>query len=58
MFAQRLQRARKAAGLSMNKLAQEVGVSANAIKKYEHGINMPSSSNLPPENGKCSERTH
>ncbi len=46
MFAQRLQRARKAAGLSMGKLAEEVGVSANAIKKYEHGVNMPSSDNL------------
>lgn len=46
MFAKRLQRARKAAGFSMSKLAEEVGVSANAIKKYEHGINMPSSSNL------------
>ena len=46
MIAQRLQRARKAAGLSMSKLAEEVGVSANAIKKYEHGINMPSSNNL------------
>ena len=46
MFAERLQRARKVAGLSMSKLAEEVGVSANAIKKYEHGINMPSSNNL------------
>jgi len=46
MFAERLIRARKAAGLSMNALGQEVGISANAIKKYEHGINMPSSSNL------------
>lgn len=46
MFAERLVRARKAAGLSMNALAVQVGVSANAIKKYEHGENMPSSSNL------------
>lgn len=46
MFAERLVRARKAAGLSMSALATEVGVSANAIKKYEHGINMPSSPNL------------
>jgi len=46
MFAERLIRARKAAGLSMSALAKEVGVSANAIKKYEHGSNMPSSSNL------------
>lgn len=46
MFGERLVRARKAAGLSMKALADEVGVSANAIKKYEHGENMPSSSNL------------
>ena len=46
MFAERLARARKAAGLSMSALASEVGVSANAIKKYEHAENMPSSSNL------------
>ncbi len=46
MFAERLIRARKAAGLSMSALAMEVGVSANAIKKYEHGDNMPTSSNL------------
>lgn len=46
MFAERLVRARKAAGLSMSALAAEVGLSANAIKKYEHGDNMPSSTNL------------
>jgi Zn-dependent peptidase ImmA (M78 family)/DNA-binding XRE family transcriptional regulator len=46
MFAKRLMRARKAAGLSMSALAKEVSVSANAIKKYEHGENMPSSGKL------------
>ncbi|WP_019601401.1 XRE family transcriptional regulator [Teredinibacter turnerae] len=46
MFAQRLARARKAAGLSMNALASKVGVSDNAIKKYEHGESMPTSANL------------
>ncbi len=46
MFAERLMRARKAAGLSMGALAKEIGVSANAIKKYEHGDNLPSSPNL------------
>ena len=46
MFAERLIRARKAAGLSMSALAMQVGVSANAIKKYEHGDNMPTSTNL------------
>ncbi|MBD3634961.1 MAG: ImmA/IrrE family metallo-endopeptidase [Methylophaga sp.] len=46
MFGERLVRARKAAGLSMQALADEVGISANAIKKYEHGENLPSSANL------------
>ncbi len=46
MFAKRLFHARKAAGLSMHALALKVGLSDNAIKKYEHGINMPSSPNL------------
>lgn len=46
MFAARLKQAREAAGLSMEKLAKEVGVSANAIKKYEHGLNMPTSDKL------------
>lgn len=46
MFGERLLRARKAAGLSMRALSMEVGVSANAIKKYEHGETMPSSSKL------------
>jgi len=46
MFGERLHRARKAAGLSMRALATQVGVSANAIKKYEHGENMPSSGKL------------
>lgn len=46
MFPERLVRARKAAGLSMKALADEVQLSANAIKKYEHGTAMPSSANL------------
>lgn len=46
MFAERLERARKAAGLSMKALGSQIGLSANAIKKYEHGKAMPSSSNL------------
>ena len=43
MFSERLMRARKAAGMSMNALGIAIGVSANAIKKYEHGEAMPSS---------------
>jgi DNA-binding XRE family transcriptional regulator len=46
MFAERLKRARKAAGFSMDTLAKQAGLSANAIKKYEHGTTMPSSANL------------
>lgn len=43
MFSIRLHRARKAAGLSLRDLAERVGVSHVAIKKYEDGIAMPSS---------------
>ena len=46
MFGERLLRARTAAGLSMQALAQAVGLSANMIKKYEHGVSMPSSDSL------------
>ncbi len=46
MFGERLHRARKAAGLSMPALGKMIGVSGNAIKKYEHGDNMPSSGNV------------
>jgi len=37
MFGQRLQRARKAAGLSLRDLAEQVGVSHTTISKYEKG---------------------
>jgi Zn-dependent peptidase ImmA (M78 family)/DNA-binding XRE family transcriptional regulator len=43
MFNIRLQRARKAAGLSLRDLGDRVGVSHAAIKKYEDGAAMPSS---------------
>lgn len=43
MLGQRLQRARKAAGLSLRELGELVGLSHAAIKKYEDGISMPSS---------------
>lgn len=46
MFAERLKCARTASGLSMAALASNVGISANAIKKYEHGETMPTSGNL------------
>lgn len=43
MIGERLKRARAAAGLSMQALADQVGISANMIKKYEHNASMPSS---------------
>lgn len=43
MIGNRLHMARKAQGLSMQALADKVGLSANMIKKYEHNKNMPSS---------------
>ena len=43
MIGERIKRARAAAGLSMQALGEQVGVSANMIKKYEHGISMPGS---------------
>ncbi|MDZ7685294.1 MAG: XRE family transcriptional regulator [Gammaproteobacteria bacterium] len=46
MFSERLKRARKAAGLSMDALGKAVGLSANAIEKYEHGDTLPTSKNL------------
>ncbi|WP_313049281.1 helix-turn-helix domain-containing protein [Pseudomonas soli] len=43
MIGERLKRARAAAGLSMQALGEQVGVSANMIKKYEHDQSIPSS---------------
>lgn len=46
MIGKRLQLARKASGLSQEKLGKAVGVSANMIKKYEHDTSMPSSATM------------
>ncbi len=43
MIGERIKRARAATGLSMQALGEQVGVSANMIKKYEHGVSMPGS---------------
>lgn len=43
MIGHRLKIARAAQGLSMQQLAEQVNVSANMIKKYEHNKSMPSS---------------
>ena len=46
MIGERIKRARAAAGLSMQALGKQVGVSANMIKKYEHNVSMPGSAVL------------
>lgn len=46
MIGERIKRARAAAGLSMQALGKQVGVSANMIKKYEHNVSMPGSAAL------------
>lgn len=46
MLAERLFMARKLSGLSMESLGKQVGVSANMIKKYEHGVSVPNSTML------------
>ena len=46
MIGERLLRARKAAGLSLRALAEQVGVSQTAINKYEKGELTPSSGQL------------
>ena len=43
MIGERIQQARKAAGLSQRALAEKVGVSAMAISKYERNDSVPSS---------------
>ncbi len=46
LFAKRLKNARIMAGLSMDALAEIVGVSKEAIRKYEHSEAQPGSTNL------------
>jgi len=46
MIGQRIQRARKAAGLSLRDLAGSIGVSQTTINKYEKGTSVPSSGQL------------
>jgi Zn-dependent peptidase ImmA (M78 family)/DNA-binding XRE family transcriptional regulator len=43
MIGERIQQARKAAGLSLRALAEKTGVTAMAISKYENGQSTPSS---------------
>ena len=46
MFAERLQRTRKASGLSLRALAEAMGLSHGAIQKFEKGELLPSSTQL------------
>lgn len=45
-IGERIKSARTAAGFSMRELARRVGISPQAISKYERGINVPSSAVL------------
>ena len=45
-LGQRLQKARKESGLSQEELADQLGVSRQAVSKWENGISDPSTSNL------------
>ncbi|MDN3517026.1 ImmA/IrrE family metallo-endopeptidase [Aquisalimonas lutea] len=46
MIGNRIQRARKAAGISLRALAEQTGVSHTALNKFEHGTLTPSSAQL------------
>jgi len=46
MFAERIARARKAAGLSLRETAKIVGISQTAVQKFEKGLLTPSSTHL------------
>ncbi len=46
VFARRLKQLREMRGLSMKALGETVGVSANMVKKYEHGQSMPTGQTL------------
>ncbi|MEX0387243.1 helix-turn-helix domain-containing protein [Spiribacter onubensis] len=46
MIGNRIKRARKAAGMSLRALADEVGVSHTSLNKFEHGTLTPSSAQL------------
>ena len=46
IVAYRIRNARKLKGLSLQDIADELGVSKQMISKYEKGISIPNSSNL------------
>ena len=45
-LGRRIQEARKAAGLSQESLGERLGVSRQAVSKWESGVSDPSTSNL------------
>ena len=57
MIADRIRRARLAAGLTLGALGEKVGVSHTAIQKYEKGLMTPSSSQLLKLARACGVRT-
>lgn len=46
MIGERIRRARKAAGLSLRKIAEQAGISHTTLNKFEHGDQMPGSHQL------------
>lgn len=46
IVAYRIRNARKLKGLSLQDIADELGISKQMISKYEKGISIPNSSNL------------
>lgn len=57
MIGQRIHQARKAAGLTLAGLGEQVGLSHTAIQKFEHGKLTPSSSQLLALAKACGVRT-
>ena len=46
-FTQNLRRARKAAGLTQQQLADSMGVMQNAVSNWEHEVSLPRARQLP-----------
>ena len=47
-IGQRIRDLRKKAGLTQEKLAQELGVTFQAVSKWEKGVNIPDTARLIP----------
>lgn len=46
-FAENFKAARKAAGLSQQQVADELGLDRTSIAKYENGVSFPNMRNMP-----------